>query len=103
MASAKSFCAARAARPVVDAAERGVERAPERRAAQTEATTARIPAVVEDCCSRRMPARQRDSAALGKIRCRSASTDTSRSPDFSRRPVTKSATSASAKSESSRL
>ena len=70
---------------------------------QIEATTAAIPTVGEVSCSRRMPSDSVESAAVGKIRCRSASSDACSSCERSTRPAMNSTTSANGKIESSRL
>ena len=70
---------------------------------QIEPTTAAIPTVGEVCCRRRMPSDRVESAAVGKIRCRSASTDACSSSERSTRPAMNSATSANGKTDSSRL
>ena len=50
-----------------------------------------------------MPSESVESAAVGKIRCRSASSDACSSSERSTRPAMNSATSANGKIDSSRL
>jgi hypothetical protein len=61
----------------------------------TAAITANIPTVAEESRTRRRPSNSVDSAACGKSRCRSSTTDASMSRDARTRPATNSPTSAS--------
>ena len=70
---------------------------------QTAAITARMPTVVEDSCTRRRPSSSVDCAAWGNRRSRSSSTDASTSSEERIRPATKSATSASGRTDRIRL
>jgi hypothetical protein len=70
---------------------------------QIEATTAAMPTVGDVRSRRRMPSESVDSAAVGKMRLRSASSDACSSSERSRRLPMNSATSANGKTESNRL
>ena len=69
----------------------------------TAATSAMIPVVVDASCRRRTSSISVDSAADGKIRSRSSSTDSSSSSERSTRPAMNSAISVIGRIESSRL
>ena len=66
----------------------------------TAAITATIPTVVEDWRTRRRPSSRVDSAAEGKSRCRSVTTDRSMSSEARMRPARNSPTSASGNTDS---
>jgi hypothetical protein len=84
--------------------QNAVSSAPQNEAlTHTLVATATMPTVVDDVSRRRTPSPSVLSAADGKSRLRSASTDDCSSSERSTRPATNSATSASGKIDSSRL
>ncbi len=84
--------------------QNAVSSAPQKDApTHSEETTATMPTVVEDSCSRRMPSTSVLSAAVGKIVRASWMTDAASSGERSTRLATNSEISASGKIDSSRL
>src|SRR6478735_5123045 len=84
--------------------QNAVSRAPQKDAPiHSEDTTATMPTVVEDSCSRRMPSTSVLSAAVGKIVRASWMTDAASSGERTTRLATNSEINASGKIDSSRL